>query len=335
MLIYNHHLLLFLLLIPSLSFGQSESAATLGEAQWMRMTSSDGSEPVQRHEAAFVRIGKRFYLLGGRGIRPVSIFDTKTETWSEGKEPPLEIHHFQPVVYNDKVYIIGALTGKYPGETPIPKIMIYDPAQDAWSEGATIPEHRRRGSTGLSVYKNKIYVACGIKDGHRGDHKKWLDVYDPRTDTWEELPDAPIARDHFQAIRVKNKLYLIGGRRSDAPDNVFSDLEGKVDVFDLKKETWSTLDEELPTKRAGLFLTLVPKKKIVVLGGETGSQQLAHSEMEVLDTKNSTWESWSPMIQGRHGTGAILYKGKIYVASGCGNRGGSPELKTMETFDLK
>lgn len=314
-----------LLLLPSAS----------GQGNWEKMVSIDGTEPVARHEAAFVRIGKKFYLLGGRGIRPVSIYDTQTQSWSEGQKPPVELHHFQPVVYDDKVYIICALTGQYPGETPLPKVMIYDPATDSWSEGANIPEHRRRGSAGLSVYKNKIYIACGIKDGHRGDHKQWLDVYDPRTGSWEELPDAPRARDHFRAIVVKNKLYLVGGRRSAAPDNVFNDLEGKVDVYDLKKGNWSTLTDELPTQRAGLFLAALPKKKIVVLGGETGGQQLAHSEMEVLDTKSGNWETWSPMLQGRHGTGAIVYKGKLIVASGCGNRGGSPELKTMEVYNLK
>ena len=37
---------------------------------------------------------------------------------------------------------------------------------------------RRRGGAGAVVYKGKIYLACGIKDGHRGDHKKWLDAYE-------------------------------------------------------------------------------------------------------------------------------------------------------------
>lgn len=328
---------LLLLLIGSLfcTFINPQTLKAQSKHTWEQIASKDSSEPVARHEAAFVQVGERFYLLGGRGIRPVSIFDTETGTWSEGKKPPVEIHHFQPVVYNEKVYIIGALTGQYPGETPLPRVIVYDPARDEWSEGATIPEDRRRGSAGLSVYKDKIYVACGIKDGHRGDHKNWLDVYDPRNNTWKQLPDAPRARDHFQATVIKNKLYLIGGRRSAAPDNVFNDLEGKVDVYDFKKNTWTTLEEELPTKRAGNFLAPIPKNRIVVLGGETGDQQLAHNEMEVLDTRKGTWESWSSMVQGRHGTGVIIYLGKLYVASGCGNRGGSPELKTMEVFDLK
>jgi len=300
---------------------------------WEEVKSSDGSEPVKRHEAAYIAVGKKFYLLGGRDIRPVSIYDTKTQTWSEGAEPPLEMHHLQPVVYDKKIYIMGALTGPYPGETPVPNIYIYDPAKDSWSKGDPIPEDRRRGSTGTVVYKNKIYMICGIKDGHRGDHKKWLDVYDPKTGEWETLPDAPRARDHFQASVVKNKLYVVGGRRSSAPDNVFGNKVADVDVYDFKTQTWTTLDEPLPTTRAGSFNAVVGKQ-IIVFGGESGDQQLAHNEAEALNTKTESWTSLPPIPEGRHGTGAILHKEAIYIASGCGNRGGSPELKTHWKYEF-
>jgi len=303
------------------------------DGHWEMVKSADGSEPVQRHEAAFIAVGKKFYLLGGRDIRPVSIFDTQTQSWSEGAAPPLEMHHLQPVVYDKKIYILGALTGPYPGETPVPNIYIYDPEKDLWQKGDPIPEDRQRGSTGTVVYKNKIYMVCGIKDGHRGDHKKWLDEYDPETGEWATLPDAPRARDHFQASVVKNKLYVLGGRRSDAPDNVFGNKEAKVDVYDFRTQTWTTLEEPLPTTRAGSF-NAVLGKQIAVIGGESGDQRLAHNEVEALDTKNGSWTIFPPIPEGRHGTGAILHKKAVYIASGCGNRGGSPELKTHWRYEF-
>ncbi|MDQ3291311.1 MAG: choice-of-anchor D domain-containing protein, partial [Bacteroidota bacterium] len=36
--------------------------------------------------------------------------------------------------------------------------------------------------------------------------------------------------------------------------------------------------------------------------------------------------------QGRHGTQAIVSNNNIYIAAGCGNRGGTPELNTQEAF---
>ena len=61
----------------------------------------------------------------------------------------------------------------------------------------------------------------------------------------------------------------------------------------------------------------------------------AHKEVEALDPKTGIWESMTSLNRGRHGTQAVVYKGKIYTASGSGNRGGGPELKTLEIASLK
>ena len=39
------------------------------------------------------------------------------------------------------------------------------------------------------------------------------------------------------------------------------------------------------------------------------------------------------LATGRHGTQAIVHKNAIYTAAGCGNRGGKPELSTLEKMD--
>jgi hypothetical protein len=301
---------------------------------WEQVSSKDGSEPVQRHEAGFVEAGGQFVLLGGRGIRPVSIFDPSTGVWREGSPPPIELHHFQAINVDNKVYIAGALTGRFPGETPVPNIYIYDPVRDQWSVGPDIPAARRRGAAGVVFYEGKIYMVCGIADGHRGEHRKWFDVYDPETGVWAVLPDAPRERDHFQATVVNDQLYLVGGRLSMAPEKGFSETIGEVDVFDFKTGTWTTLANPLPTPRAGSY-NFAWGNEVIVLGGESAAQEAAHAEVEALDVRNHTWRRLSPMIEGRHGTGALVYEGAVYVASGSGNRGGGPELKTLEKLVLK
>ena len=67
-------------------------------------------------------------------------------------------------------------------------------------------------------------------------------------------------------------------------------------------------------------------------GHPSGTQEVAHNEVEALNTEQLTWTKLPGLIQGRHGTGAVLVNDKIVVASGCGNRGGTPELNTMEVF---
>ncbi len=298
---------------------------------WKSVVALDKSEPVERHEAAFVGVGKKLVLLGGRGIRPVSIYNTETKNWKNGSKPPIELHHFQPVIYQSKIYIVGALTGGWPNETPVPNIYIYHPNSDKWEVGPEIPSDRRRGAAGVVIYNDKLYLSCGIKNGHIGDHKKWLDSYDFKTGNWEKLADAPRERDHFHAVVAHDKLYLAAGRLTTTGDNNFGNTIGEVDVYDLKSKQWKTLPNNLPTLRAGNTAVLF-QNEILVIGGESDSQEMAHDDVEALQLKKETWRKLAPMKEGRHGTSAILFDQKLYLASGCGKRGGEPELKSMECF---
>ncbi|MDB4292530.1 galactose oxidase [Maribacter sp.] len=312
---------------------QSSATNTVKEASvknWQTVVVKDGSKPVERHEAAFVHVKNRFYLLGGRGIRPVSIYDTKTGTWSQGTKPPIELHHFQPVVFNDKIYIIGAMTGEWPSETPTKHVYSYDPATDLWLKGGEIPENRRRGSTGNVIHNDKIYISCGIKNGHLGDYKNWLDVYDPKNGSWEILADAPRARDHFQAVLANNSIYLLAGRNSTTP-NSFGNTIGAIDVYNIATNTWKTLPNNLPTRRAGNMAVLY-QNQIYVIGGESDTQEPAHAEVEVLDLKTNMWTKSASLVVGRHGSGVIIFDDELFIASGCGKRGGEPELFSMEKY---
>jgi hypothetical protein len=128
----------------------------------------------------------------------------------------MEIHHFQAVSFQDELWIVGALTGKYPHETPIPNILIFNPKTKSWRDGPALPKNRERGSAGIVVSQNKIYMVCGIQDGHFDGFVRWFDELDPKTGTWKSLPSAPRARDHVSAALVDGKLYLAGGRTSYA-----------------------------------------------------------------------------------------------------------------------
>lgn len=312
-----------------------EQSAPKKEISWELVTAADNSKPVARHEAAYIEVNGKFYLLGGRGIRAVSIYDPVTKKWTEGQKPPIELHHFQPVVYDSKIYIISALTGGWPDETPTEYVYIYDPAADEWSQGHEIPEERRRGSTGNILYEGKIYIACGIKNGHIGDHKNWLDLYDPATGEWKVLADAPRARDHFQAVLANGKIYAPAGRNTGIePENPFGGTISEVDVYDIQTDKWETLAEPIPTERAGNAALLV-SNKVWVVGGESANQEKAHEHVEALDLQSQEWESLPPLNEGRHGTGLILFNNAVHIASGCGNRGGSPELTTMESIEIE
>jgi len=298
---------------------------------WQRLSSKDNSHPIERHEAALVKVDSLIILLGGRGMKPVSIYNIANQQWTVGAKPPIELHHFQPVIFNKRVFIIGALTGPYPGEQPVPDIYIYDPLADTWEKGDPIPENRQRGSAGVVIIDDTIYITCGIKNGHIGDHKKWLDKYEPKTGKWTVLPDAPRARDHFQSVAAEGKIYVLAGRLSKAPKEVFKHPVKEIDIYDISKKKWTTSKSTIPTLRAGNIATLL-QQEILVIGGESDSQKLAHDEVEAFHIVDHSWRNYPSLLQGRHGTGVVQVEDKLIIASGCGKQGGEPELNTMEAF---
>lgn len=289
--------------------------------------------PTARHENAFVKVDDRFYLLGGRGDRPVDIYDPETQTWREGARPPFQLHHFQAVAQDGLIYVIGAFTDDYPTERGISAVQIYDPAADAWRTGPEIPEGRRRGAAGAVAYDGKIYVVGGLVGGHgpHADAVDWFDVFDPATGAWTALEDrpAPRVRDHFSAAVVGDRLYLAGGRNTGV-ENFSDSTIAAVDVYDFASGRWTTLDEApLPTERAGTA-AIGHGRYVVVTGGEGFGQ--AWRETEALDTETNRWTLIGNLRQPRHGTQLLEHDGALYIAGGAGDQGGGPELSDMERF---
>ncbi|MEM9364524.1 MAG: DUF5060 domain-containing protein [Planctomycetota bacterium] len=293
--------------------------------------------PTARHEAAFIAFENKAYLIGGRRINPVDVFDPTTKTWTALSPTPIELHHFQAVVVDDAIYLMGAMTGRYPRETPLEKVVVYYPKRDEFAFVHGIPESRRRGGAGAVYHDGRIYLVGGITNGHVDGYVPWLDAYDPVTGDWEILPDAPHARDHFQAAVVDGKLVAAAGRRTEQKKNAtFRQTVEEVDVFEFEQGRWLPephTPAPIPTKRAG-NMAMAYEGMLVIGGGESGDQKPAHDEVEVLDIQSGQWSDWPSLQRGRHGSGFAVIGDEVYIASGSGNRGGGPELTSLERLRL-
>ena len=300
-----------------------------------RLLTNDTNAPIQRHENGYVEVNGKFYLVGGRGTHSIQVYNPADSSWDFKAEPPdnISLHHFQGASIGDTLYVIAAYNGDFPDETAVEDIYKYDIPSDTWVIGSKIPFARRRASAGVVAYNGKIYVVCGSTGGHGASSERTtlFDEYDPITDTWTTLPNAPRARDHVHAVVINNKLYVAGGRNGELPDTVI-----EVDVYDFGTGQWSTLpsSSNFPVPRSGAASVAVGKF-LVVIGGESNRQVVAHDEVHALDTETQTWITLEALNVGRHGTQAVYFDEKIYVVAGAGERGGSPELIAHEVFDTK
>lgn len=289
----------------------------------------------ERHESSAVVIGDHLYVVGGRGDRALQALDLKAREWRTLATPPLEVHHAQAVAHAGKLLIITGFTGGFPDETPLANVLIYDPKVDRWTTGASIPEARRRGAAGVAIEGDVAYVVGGNAKGHNNGYVRWTDAFNIATGEWTALADAPYPRDHFHAVALNGQVYAAAGRESSHnTGESFSRTVKPVDVYDIASNTWRTLPLPIPTPRAGTSAVAL-SGKVIVLGGESDSQTAAHGEVEMLDPASGSWSALPSLAQGRHGFQAGRHGDAVVVAAGSGNRGGGPELNTVESLRVE
>jgi len=293
-------------------------------------TVSNNPPCTARDETALTALDGKLYLIGGRGIEPVEEYDPSVNAWKQLAPPPLELHHFQALAVDGRILVPAAMTGNFPKEKLVAYLWWFDPKKNEWTKGVEIPESRRRGSAGAVLSDNKLYLVCGITNGHWNGFVPWMDMLDLKSGQWTVLPDAPHARDHFNAVLLDGKIVAASGGTSYGEINKVDDLTvPEVDVFDLATRQWTTLSNHIPTLRTG-GMAVGRDGKVIIIGGQSMQQLAAHREVEALSLATGKWETLPALNQGCHGAGAAFIGDTLYVVSGVGNRGGSPRLNSMQ-----
>ncbi len=315
-----------LLAVPILVWAQTSPNQT-----WDNVISADGSSATARHESGVASVNGKLYLFGGRGTRPVEVFDVAQKTWREIGPMPLELHHFQPVVVGTRIYFVGAFTCCYPNEPAVADVHVFDTQTEQWSTAGTLPVDRQRGSAGAAVRFGKIYLLGGNTDGHSGGAVPWFDEFDPASGEWKKLADAPNARDHFGAVIVANKLVAASGRQTAQP-NPFTNVVSVTDIYDFSSNTWTT-STAIPTPRAGA-VSVPSGSEVIVVGGEINTSSFAYDVVEAFDVNSGNWRSLHAMNLGRHSGGGVRVGNQLHMLVGSLKTGGGPETATHETLAL-
>lgn len=307
--------------------GPPQTVAVDG-GQWEPLVPAKGSL-TPRHEACFVMVDGKAYLLGGRGERPVDVFDPATGEWRQREGYGKRLHHMQCVAKDGNIWIASSWTGGFPREENVAEVIVYHTRNDTWGTKAGLPEQRRRGGAAAVLRDGKIYVVGGNRGGH-GEHATalgWMDAYDIERDEWEiELPELPEARDHVGGGMVDGRLCVAGGRDSGTR-SFFRRVVVSAWCYDFGERVWVRGDD-LEVGRAGAATSSVCGE-LMVAGGETG-RDLAWERVDLFDGER--WRRAPDLKRGRHGTGLAIGEGRVWIASGSGNRGGRPELESMEQY---
>jgi N-acetylneuraminic acid mutarotase len=291
---------------------------------------SPPSMPVALGEVSGGIIGNTMYMVG-EGNSATLAYDLSTGTWRSAglAVRPFFGNHHPAEVFGGKLYLMGGLSGGSEG-----KVQIYDPVLNQWTRGADMPF--AAGSSASALINGEIYVAGGITSTGTTDQ---VAKYNPVTDTWTPLAPMPQGRNHTAAATDGTLFYVFGGRTGF---NVVANGFDTVEIYDPSANTWTSTESgsplaPLPQARGGMGKAIFYNGEFYVLGGETldGSGATApnvYNRLDIYDPASNTWRLGPVMATARHGIFPLLQAGRIYIAGGGVQAGGS-QSATLEIYN--
>jgi N-acetylneuraminic acid mutarotase len=290
--------------------------ATLGNT-WETATPM----PLSLGEVAGGVIGHTLYEVG-EGSSATLAYDLSTGTWTSTglATRPFVGNHHAAEVFNGKLYLLGGLSGNSEG-----KVQIYDAVMNAWTLGANMPF--AAGSSSSAVINGAIYVAGGIVGSTTTDQAA---RYDPLSDSWTAVAAMPQGRNHAASATDGSLLYVFGGR---VGGNFVANGFDTVEIYDPGSDTWRSSETDptiapLPQARGGMGKAVFYNGEFYVLGGETldgsgATPPNTYNRVDIYDPVNNWWRLAPIMPTARHGMFPLLDAGRIYVAGGGVQSGGS------------
>jgi N-acetylneuraminic acid mutarotase len=255
-----------------------------------------------RQEVAVAAAAGRVYVFGGIAgntvLASVEEYDPATDRWRFVAPIPEPLHHTAAAVVDDRyIYLIGGYRTLAFDATD--SVYRYDALTDQWTRLASLPSPR--GALAAAAIGGKVYAAGGLPGSSA------LTVFDG--ERWTSLAPMPTPREHLAAAAAGGKLFVISGRLGGSNRSA-------VEMYDPALNTW-TARAPIPTARSGIAAAAIGER-IYVFGGE--GNPLAASgvfpQVESYDVAADAWRAEPSMPTPRHGIGAAVVGGAIYVPAG-------------------
>jgi N-acetylneuraminic acid mutarotase len=269
----------------------------------------------QEHGVAALR-GK-VYVIAGYAMNPstsVDAYDPATKLWRDVAGVAVAMQHPNVGVAHDRLFIAGFYQGQGTG-SPQGAVYAYDADRDRWDAVSPLPAGTERAAGCVAIMNDKLYLFGGARGA--GNTVADASVYDPATDVWQKLPDMPVRKEHCAAGAIGGKIYIAGGRTDGIEGFEPTTLE-----FNPANPGY-TQKKAIPTPRGGCASAVVGDK-LYLFGGEGDASNAAgvFPNVDAYDPATDSWRALPDLTLPRHGFGAAVVDGRVYLPGGASRQGG-------------
>jgi hypothetical protein len=261
------------------------------------------------------------------GIFNSSIFDPKSNTWTEG--PLMKYARWYPTTVPMPDGTIFVLAGNdETGNVIIRAPESYNPVTNSWTElasSALIPQLPNNYPLMTLLSNGKLFYAAPRQDSQ---------MYSPATQSWSFVSNMNVGTRYHAAVALLPKsqqVMVVGGARTDA--NNGGEPTNTTETIDLStaNPAWS-YSAAMNIPRYNMNLLYLADGTLMAIGGNQRSEYGSPVyRPELYNPVAGTWTLLPPQVglRGYHSTAVLLPDGRVFSS---GSDSQKPFEKTYEIY---
>jgi len=278
--------------------------------------------PTARQQLGAAAAGGTIWVFGGlsgdSSTAKIEGYDPAIDTWKEGPDLPLPLHHEMAATYHDELVVLGGWVPDGRNLTATVSDKVFALRNGSWVELPHMPHARAAGAA--AVVSDQLVVFGGQAGGQLVRN---VDVFDGKE--WLESAALPAPRDHLAGASDGRFIYAVGGRTLSSDKNL-----GAFERYDPAVGRWTKLPD-LPTPRGGLGAAVVGGRLLTV-GGESPTG--VFDTVEIFDFSRGAWSAGPAMRTPRHGLAVATLGASLYAFDGARQPSHVASTSVAEVLDL-
>jgi len=246
--------------------------------------------------------------------------DSTTPPPAPGTSAPAPVAAWQPrhasltavqqvsaAVLGGKIWVAGGLTTSAKSSKATKATQIYDPRDDTWRAGPSLPEAVDHAI--LVTYQGQLWLIGGFRSGGGVPvASPQVLIYDDSIGHWTPGPSLHHPRAAAAAAVVGDEIVVVGGRTGSEPERLVRPTE----VFDGK--AWH--DRASIPVPGDHLAAATDGSSLYAVGGRRFESPFNHRAVQRYDPATNRWTQLKPLPRRLSGTGAAIIDDQLIVVGG-------------------